>query len=125
MDSDRSDRPSRSASPHTADILAEITAMLVEIVGDEFLLAEEVTMRTTFNEDLALESIEFVALAELLHHRYGQQVDLMGFLAEKDMEAILAMSVGELVEHIGRVTQAALSRPHRAGLSAPSPAAAG
>ncbi|MFD7553204.1 acyl carrier protein [Streptomyces sp. NPDC059835] len=92
------------------DILAEITSMLVEIVGDEYLLAEEVTMETTFNQDLALESVEFVALAELLHHRYGADVDLMGFLAEKDMDAILAMSVGELVTHIGRITHASLSR---------------
>ncbi|MEV7617386.1 acyl carrier protein [Streptomyces sp. NPDC089799] len=93
-----------------AAILGEITRMLVEIVGDEFLLAEEVGMSTTFNDDLALESIEFVALAEQLHRRYGADVDLMGFLAEKDMEAILAMSVGELVAHIGRVTNAALTR---------------
>lgn len=93
-----------------ADILAEITGMLVEIVGDEHLLADEVTMKTTFNEDLALESIEFVALAELLHHRYGAGVDLMGFLSEKDMDGILAMSVGELVTHIGRITRASLTR---------------
>ncbi|MFD7324336.1 acyl carrier protein [Streptomyces sp. NPDC059875] len=92
-----------------SDILAEITGMLVRIVGDEFLLADEVTMKTTFNEDLALESIEFVALAELLHERYGSRVDLMGFLAEKDMEAILAMSVGELVDHIGRIAHGALA----------------
>ncbi|WP_407840930.1 acyl carrier protein [Streptomyces sp. DSM 116496] len=92
-----------------ADILAEITGMLVEIVGDEHLLADEVTMKTTFNEDLALESIEFVALAELLHHRYGAGVDLMGFLSEKDMDDILAMSVGELVAHIGRITHASLT----------------
>ncbi|MFG2337722.1 acyl carrier protein [Streptomyces yangpuensis] len=103
------------------DILAEITGMLVEIVGDEYLLAEEVTMKTTFNEDLALESVEFVALAELLHHRYGAEVDLMGFLAEKDMDAILAMSVGELVQHIGRVTAASPSRVPAGG----SPASAG
>ncbi|MFJ4780067.1 acyl carrier protein [Streptomyces sp. NPDC088762] len=104
------------------DILAEITGMLVEIVGDEYLLAEEVTMKTTFNEDLALESIEFVALAELLHHRYGAEVDLMGFLAEKDMDAILAMSVGELVTHIGRITHASLARTAPAG---PATAATG
>ncbi|MFF0214259.1 acyl carrier protein [Streptomyces vinaceus] len=94
----------------TTDILAEITGMLVEILGDEFLIAEEVTMSTSFNEDLALESIEFVALAELLYERYGSEVDLMGFLAEKDMEAILAMSVGDLVTHIGLVTHASPAR---------------
>ncbi|MFE1409658.1 acyl carrier protein [Streptomyces sp. NPDC058746] len=108
------------------DILAEITSMLVEIVGDEYLLAEEVTMDTTFNQDLALESVEFVALAELLHHRYGADVDLMGFLAEKDMDAILAMSVGELVTHIGRITHASLARTAAAspaGTQAPASAA--
>jgi acyl carrier protein len=59
-----------------------------------------VTLATTFNEDLALESIEFVALAELLQQRYGSAVDLIAFLAEKDMEEILAMTVGDLVSHI-------------------------
>ncbi|WP_405804193.1 acyl carrier protein [Streptomyces sp. NBC_00210] len=89
------------ASDATAEqILAEITGMLVETVGDEFLLADEVTLATTFNEDLALESIEFVALAELLQKRYGSAVDLIALLAEKDMEEILAMTVGDLVAHI-------------------------
>ncbi|MEU3407125.1 acyl carrier protein [Streptomyces sp. NPDC006670] len=104
-----------------SDVLAEITGMLVEIVGDEYLLADEVTMKTTFNEDLALESVEFVALAEALHHRYGAEVDLMGFLAEKDMEAILAMSVGELVTHIGRITHRSLARTASAPPSDPAP----
>ncbi|MEV6401060.1 phosphopantetheine-binding protein [Streptomyces sp. NPDC051907] len=96
-----------ATDPTAARILAEITAMLVQTVGDEFLLADEVTLDTTFNEDLALESIEFVALAELLHQRYGTAVDLIAFLAEKDMEEILAMTVGDLVRHIAQATPAA------------------
>ncbi|MFI1147647.1 acyl carrier protein [Streptomyces sp. NPDC020817] len=106
----------------TTDVLAEITGMLVEILGDEFLLAEEVTMSTSFNEDLALESIEFVALAELLHERYGSGVDLMGFLAEKDMDAILAMSVGELVAHISLITHASLARTSPTAKATPTTA---
>ncbi|MFI1393448.1 acyl carrier protein [Streptomyces sp. NPDC020681] len=89
-----------TSDPTAERILAEITTMLVQTVGDEFLLADEVTFATTFNEDLALESIEFVALAELLQQRYGTAVDLISFLAEKDMEEILAMTVGDLVAHI-------------------------
>ncbi|WP_327134935.1 acyl carrier protein [Streptomyces sp. NBC_01343] len=106
----------------TTDVLAEITGMLVEILGDEFLLAEEVTMSTSFNEDLALESIEFVALAELLHERYGSGVDLMGFLAEKDMDAILAMSVGELVAHISLITHVSLARTSPTAQATPTAA---
>ncbi|MER7661709.1 MULTISPECIES: phosphopantetheine-binding protein [unclassified Streptomyces] len=89
-----------ASDPTAEHILAEIIAMLVETVGDDFLLEEEVTADTTFNQDLALESIEFVAFAELLQQRYGTAVDLMAFLAEKDMEEILAMTVGDLVVHI-------------------------
>jgi len=90
----------------TGAILAEITDMLVSVVGDELLVVGEVTPATTFNDDLALESIEFVALAELLHQRYGAAVDLLGLLAEKDIDQILAMTVGELAVHIDEVTVA-------------------
>ncbi|MER5733599.1 acyl carrier protein [Streptomyces sp. NPDC002138] len=117
--------PAAPGSPAHARILAEITGMLVEIVGDEFLLAEEVTMATTLNDDLALESIEFVALAEQLHDRYGTEVDLMGFLAEKDMEAILAMSLGDLVTHIGRVTHRSPADTAPSAPSAPRTVTAG
>ncbi|PBC86364.1 acyl carrier protein [Streptomyces sp. 2224.1] len=90
----------------TGTILAEITDMLVSVVGDELLIVGEVTPATTFNDDLALESIEFVALAELLQQRYGSAVDLLGLLAEKDIDQILAMTVGELAVHIDTVTAA-------------------
>ncbi|MEU8785810.1 acyl carrier protein [Streptomyces sp. NPDC048637] len=90
----------------TRTILAEITDMLVSVVGDELLVVGEITCATTFNDDLALESIEFVALAELLQQRYGASVDFLGLLAEKDIDQILAMTVGELAVHIDRVTTA-------------------
>ncbi|MFC9238883.1 phosphopantetheine-binding protein [Streptomyces decoyicus] len=90
----------------TRTILAEITDMLVSVVGDELLVVGEITPATTFNDDLALESIEFVALAELLQQRYGSSVDLLGLLAEKDIDQILAMTVGELAVHIDRATAA-------------------
>ncbi|MEV7414945.1 acyl carrier protein [Streptomyces sp. NPDC089919] len=114
-----SDATSTDAHRTASGTLAEITRMLADVVGEEFLLADEVTMETTFNDDLALESIEFVALAERLHQRYGAAADLMGFLAENDMEQILAMSVGDLVAHIDRVTRTALAQAAR-----PRPASA-
>ncbi|MFI9045392.1 acyl carrier protein [Streptomyces sp. NPDC053427] len=94
-------------------ILDEITGMLVSICGDELLVVGEITPATTFNDDLALESIEFVALAERLQRRYGTAVDLLAFLAEKDIDQILAMTVGELAAHIAEVT--ATAAPAHAG----------
>ena len=85
-----------------ATALAELTGMLVEVIGEDFLVDVEVTGETTFNEDLALESIEFVALAEKLQEQYGAQVDFPAFLAGLEIEEIMALAVGQLVDHITR-----------------------
>src|SRR5207302_10716232 len=83
-----------------ATALAELTGMLVEVIGEDFLVDLELSGETTFNEDLALESIEFVALAEKLEERYGGQVDFPAFLAGLDIEEIMALTVGELVTYV-------------------------
>ncbi|MEW2359816.1 hypothetical protein [Spirillospora sp. NPDC029432] len=78
----------------------EVVRMLVEVVGDDFLLETAVGPETTLNDDLALESIEFVALAERLHDRYGARADLAALVAGLDLDQIMRMTVGDLVEHI-------------------------
>ncbi len=82
------------------EVLDEVVRMLVEVVGEDFLLDVEVGPETTFNDDLALESIEFVALAERLQQRYGDRVDFAGFLAGMDLDQVMTMTVGDLVTHI-------------------------
>jgi acyl carrier protein len=82
-------------------IVDDITAILVEVIGDEFLLDVEVTMETTFSHDLELESIEFVAMAEKLQERYAG-VDFTAFLAGLEIDEILALSVGQLAGHVAQ-----------------------
>jgi acyl carrier protein len=82
------------------DILRAVEEALVEVAGDELLLAGPITMATSFNADLELESIEFVALAEKLQQRYGAQVDFVGWISTKELDQIIALTVGELVEFI-------------------------
>ncbi|MCF2530955.1 phosphopantetheine-binding protein [Yinghuangia soli] len=81
-------------------VLTEVVGLLVEVVGDEILIATEIDRDSSFNEDLAVESIEFVALAEKLEARYGARVDFMAFLSEMEMDEILTMTVGTLVDYI-------------------------
>jgi len=87
-------------------VLADLSDMIGEVIGeDELLMVDEITMATSFNDDLELESIEFVALAELLMERYGEQVDFVEWIADMDLEQIINMQVGELVDFIvGRLT---------------------
>jgi acyl carrier protein len=82
------------------DVLPEVVRIIAEVVGEEVLLDVEVTRDTTFSDDLGLESIEFVALADELRQRYGDRVDLVGFLGDMDIDEIMAMTVGRLVDHI-------------------------
>ena len=82
------------------DVLDEVVRMIAEVVGEDVLLDMEVTPDTTFSDDLGLESIEFVALADKLRARYGDRVDLVAFLGDMDIDQIMAMTVGQLVDHI-------------------------
>lgn len=94
--------PGADAGEDLAAIIAELTQILVEVIGEDFLLEVEVTASTTFSHDLELESIEFVAVAEKLQQRYGGRVDLTGFLAGLSIDQILDLTVGALAEHVAR-----------------------
>ena len=82
------------------DVLDVVVRMIEEVVGEDVLLDMTVTPDTTFSDDLGLESIEFVALADKLRERYGDRVDLVSFLGDMDIDEIMAMTVGQLVDHI-------------------------
>ncbi len=82
------------------EILSTVQELLVEVVGDELLVTGPIGMQTSFNADLELESIEFVALAEKLQLRYGAGVDFVGWISKKELDQIIALTVGELVEFI-------------------------
>jgi acyl carrier protein len=82
------------------DVLSEVVRMVTDVVGADFLPDLEVTRDTTLNDDLALESVEFVALSERLRHGYGERVDVAAFIAGMDLERFTELTVGDLVAHI-------------------------
>jgi acyl carrier protein len=83
-----------------ARILEQVTAMLRDVIGEEYVVDMEITMDTSFGDDLELESIEFVTLADRMRVTYGEQVDFVGFLAELDVDKVINMHVGEVVRFI-------------------------
>jgi len=86
-------------APHE-DVLRTVEQLLIEVVGDELTLVGPITMETSFNADLELESIELVALAEKLGEHYGPSVDFVAWISAKELDQIIALTVGELVEFI-------------------------
>jgi acyl carrier protein len=47
-----------------------------------------------------MESIEFVKLGAKLTEHYGGAIDFAAFLADKDLDEIIEMRVGEVVAYI-------------------------
>ena len=80
--------------------LAVVTEMLKSVIGEDWDLDQPITAETSFADDLELESIEFVALAEQLHERYGADVDFVSWLSGKELEEIIRLKVGDVVEYI-------------------------
>jgi acyl carrier protein len=77
-----------------------VSDILIDVIGPEYLLDLEIGIATRFDEDLEIESLEFVALAERLLHHYGGQVDFVAWLATMELDEIIALTVGDLVKFI-------------------------
>lgn len=77
-----------------------VSGMLHEILEDNSVEDIEITPASTFYEGLGLESIDLVALAGMLADHYGEQVNLAEFLAEKELDEIVALTVGQLATYV-------------------------
>jgi len=84
----------------TQQVLQTVMDLIHQVIGEDYDLDEEISLETSFNEDLELESIEFVALAELLQERYGQNVDFVTWISGKELDEMIALTVGDLVAFI-------------------------
>lgn len=74
--------------------------MLEQLLGQEVVEGLKVGPQTSFTTDLELESIEFVALAEMIQERYGDQVDFVAWMAEMNIDEIMGLTVGQLAEFV-------------------------
>jgi acyl carrier protein len=83
-------------------VLGDVARMVRDVIGESWAEDVSISMDTSFAKDLELESIEFVALAERIRGEYGQTVNLAGWLGTMDLNQILALRVGQLVEFIVR-----------------------
>jgi acyl carrier protein len=91
---------SASEEGSVSDVFDEVAAIVRDVIGEDFLLEQELTRDTSFSQDLALESIEFVELSEKLQERFGQRANLATFIAGMDIDAIMDITVGELADYI-------------------------
>ena len=83
-----------------AEVLDVVRRLITEVVGEEYLLDLEIGRETSFEDDLEMESIEFVKFGAKLTEHYGGGVDFAAFLADKDLDEIIEMRVGTVVDYV-------------------------
>jgi acyl carrier protein len=96
-------QPAGTTGPAHADeesVLADIADMLATLLDEYGLEDVEIGMQTRFNRDLELESIDLVTLAGSLEARWGRQVNFAEFVAGLDLDEIIDLRVGRLVEYV-------------------------
>ncbi|MFE5568157.1 acyl carrier protein [Amycolatopsis japonica] len=81
-------------------VLADLTVMLRELLEEYGLDDAEIGRDTKFHDDLELESIDLVTLSGRLRDHYGDKVNFAEFIAERELDEIIALTVGELVDHV-------------------------
>lgn len=101
-----------TVSPATTDLsqeaVLEAVAGMIHQVLDKYDIEDvEITMDSSLHDDLELESIDLVTLAGLLQEKYGDAVNLAEFLAEMDLDDVIALRVGQLVDFVRTATGAA------------------
>ena len=96
----------------------EIVGILLEVTRESAEWAAAITPNARLEVDLGMESIELLALAELLQSRYGDEVDLPAFVAGLDIDQIIGLSVGDLVDFVA--TRRAITGPAAGPAAAPA-----
>ena len=82
------------------DVLETVAGFIKEVINEEWIEDTPITMETSFSADLELESIEFVALAEKMQDHYGDEVDFVEWMSTMELDQIIALRVGQVVEFI-------------------------
>jgi acyl carrier protein len=85
--------------PAQDEVLATVARLIREVIDEPWIEELPITMDTSLS-DLEMESIEFVALAEKIRSRFGNEAEFIAWLGEMELDEIIGLRVGQLVEFI-------------------------
>lgn len=86
-------------------VLAEVSLMISSTLGLDNQITLNVTEGTALVEDLGMASIDIVDLGARLASRYGPVANFAAFFAELDIDSVVTLRVGDMVEYIVAVTR--------------------
>ncbi|MEZ5383472.1 MAG: phosphopantetheine-binding protein [Microthrixaceae bacterium] len=102
-----------------ADVIEVVAQLVGEVIGEDYVADIDIGGDTSFSDDLEMESIEFVALAEALQLRFGERVDFVAWLAELELDDLIEMTVGRVAAFIAECLAQPVPSPQADGDAAP------
>lgn len=87
-------------SAHYDNVLTVVIEKIRSTINEDWVEDFEIDSDTRFNNDLELESIEFVKIADALQAHFGGQLGIIDWLSGKSIDELIGLSVGSLVEYI-------------------------
>lgn len=81
-------------------ILALVIQTIRETINEDWIIDAEIDQATRFNDDLEIESIEFIKIAAAIQQHFGQQLDVSGWLSGKSIHELISLSVGDLSAYV-------------------------
>ena len=78
----------------------KIADLLRQSVGEDRVWPDDFGPATRLDGDLLLEDADMAAFGEALRRDYGDRVDLVGFVADLDIDRIIALSVADVADYI-------------------------
>jgi acyl carrier protein len=73
-----------------------LVGMITDVLGEDDF---GIVAASTFKDDIGFESIQFVALAELIQEKYAD-IDFVTWFSGKPKEEILGLRVGDVADFI-------------------------
>lgn len=81
-------------------LLEEIADLLCAVVDGDPGWRAALGPHTRLDGDLFLDSIELAALGDALRGRYGADVDLAGYVATLEIDALIALTLAEVAQFV-------------------------
>ncbi len=94
-------------SPSYDDVLKVVTQKIRDTINEDWIEDFEIGPETRFNDDLEIESIEFVKIADAIQNHFGNQLGIIAWLSGKSIHELIGLSVGDLTSYISGALNAA------------------
>ena len=86
--------------PVYESVRTTVETAIRDVVGEWYYEECQIGLDSTFAEDIQLESMEVMEIAERLIEEYEGRVDFVAWFADMELEDLIELSVGGVVDFI-------------------------